>query len=279
METHGHTLVIGASGYLGRTVVSRLRRRGTEVSGTYCEHESPYASIQFDFLTDDLSKKLVESAVDTVIFAATVERGPDLEDGGQAFRAAVLRLLEACDQRRFVYVSSDAVFDGTDGQYDESDEPSPVTGYGRRLETFERIMSTKCPDYCIVRPSYLFGFSEGRLDRRLALACNRLQAGESIAYYDDYYKSPIEVNEAATVISTLAAREFTGIVHAGGPRTSAYEFYRDAMEALDQPAPKIERTQIPSDRDLPADTSLNSELLSSLTGIRPSSVETALDTG
>lgn len=279
METPGCTLVIGASGYLGQALVSRLRRRGTEVSGTYCEHESPSASIPYDFWTDDLSERLAGRKVDIVIFAASVERESEGEDSFRAFSAAVRRLLEACDGRRFVYVSSDAVFDGTDGHYDESDDPSPGTGYGRRLETFDRLVAEHVPDYCIVRPSYLFGFSRGRLDHRLTRACKRLEAGELVAYYDDYYKSPIEVNEAATVIGTLAATEFTGIVHAGGPRTSAYEFYRDAMDALDRPARTIERTQIPSDQDLPADTSLNSELLRSLTGIRPSSVETALDTG
>ena len=131
-------------------------------------------------------------------------------------------------------------------------------------------------DACIVRPGYVFGFSRGHLDCRLADTRERLQRGESVEFFDDMYMSPVAVSELAAAIANLAASDFEGVVHAGGPRTSLYQFQHDGMDALGFPTDEIHSTTIPDEMDVPPDLSVVSERLTGLTGVELSAVRPAL---
>lgn len=279
-------LVVGASGYLGRSVVAALREAGHRVVGTYCSNPAPTADVQFDVWTDDPAPLVEDPGVDAVVFAAAPEY-PDVDTGAAAagpdFADVAERLVAAWSDRRFVYMSSAGVFDGVDGRYAESDERSPIDAYGRRLVTMEDAVRERCDDFAILRTSYLYGFSAGRLDSRLAGTRDAVAAGESVAYFDDMFKSPVLVTEAADAIRVLVERggrepESTGAVHVPAPRMSVYEFHRDAMEALGRDASLVEREGMPddaalgSDEPLAADRSLTSDRFRSLVGFEPSSV-------
>lgn len=270
----GRTLVFGASGYLGRTVVSTLASRGIETVGAHCENPTEATSVEFDFWRDDPTSLVRDVEPDTVIFAANVEDADSV--AGTTLKTAAERLVAACTDSRFVYVSSDAVFDGTDGLYKESDTPTPTTDYGTRLVSFENLVTDICSDYCIVRPSYLFGFSEGELDGRLERTRSHLRRDEPVEYFDDMFKSPVEVGQAAESITRLAGRSYVGLVHVGGPRTSVYRFHCDAMSALNFCPDSIKPTSMPEDTELLKDTSLRGELAADLVGYRPASVRDAL---
>ncbi|MFC7139155.1 sugar nucleotide-binding protein [Halosimplex aquaticum] len=273
-------LVVGASGYLGRSVAERLHERGYRVVGTYCSSPAPTASVQFDFWTDDVGPLLEDHGVDTVVYAAANEYGGDVDTGESGvddpFDARAERFAADCAGRRVVYVSSAAVFDGTGRRYAESDPRSPPDQYGHRLATFEDAFDEHCADSVAVRSSYLFGFSRGRLDHRLARTREHLERDEPIAYFTDMYKSPILVTELAEAIATLAGGEATGVLHAPAPRISVYEFHCEAMRALGYDPGPIERDAIPPEMDVAPDTSLSSDRFESLVGFEPSAVAPAL---
>jgi dTDP-4-dehydrorhamnose reductase len=271
------TLVVGGSGFVGGEIVAALRRTGERVVATHHSQAVSYASVAFDFLTDDLAVLLDEHDIGTVVFAATVEHGYD--EPIEAFERAVSRVLDTCRDRRFVYVSSDSVFEGIDGPYAEDEPRRPTTEYGECLVAFEDTVRRIHEDYCIIRPGYVFGFARGNLDPRLAATRERLRAGERVEYFDDMYKSPIAVSELATAIRTLAASDHVGVVHAGGPRTSVYCFHYDGMQGLEISPDTIVPTSIPDDMDVPSDLSITSERLADLTGIDPMPVREAIDTG
>ncbi|WP_415381359.1 SDR family oxidoreductase [Halosimplex sp. TS25] len=273
-------LVVGASGYLGRSVAERLHEDGYRVVGTYCSSPAPMASVQFDFWTDDVSPILEAHDVDAVVYAAANEYGGDADTGeadvDDPFDERAERFAADCAGRRVVYVSSAAVFDGTDRRYAESDPRSPRDQYGRRLATFEDAFDEHCDDVVALRSSYLFGFSRGRLDHRLARTREHLERGEPIAYFTDMYKSPVLVTELAETIRTLVGEEATGVLHAPAPRVSVYEFHCEAMRALGHDPAPIERDEIPPEMDVAPDTSLSSERFESLVGFEPSAVAPAL---
>ncbi|MFB6139155.1 MAG: sugar nucleotide-binding protein [Halosimplex sp.] len=279
-------LVVGASGYLGRSVVWRLRevadRPDRRVLGTYCSKPGPTAEAQFDFWTDDPGDLVDEHDADTVVFAAAVEYGGDADTGesdvGATFEERAERFAAGCadGDARVVYVSSAAVFDGRGSRYTESAARSPVDGYGRRLVTFEDALRERCDDLAILRTSYLFGFSTGDLDQRLERTRERLDRGESVAYFTDMYKSPVLVTEATEAVAALVDGDATGVVHVPTPRVSVYEFHCEAMRALGRDPDLVERDQIPSDMDVAPDTSLSSERFDDLVGFEPSGVREGL---
>lgn len=273
------TLVVGASGFLGSEVTRRLRDADTDVVGTVHEGEvrvSGAQTVGYDFWNDDLGTILDAEEIERVVFAATVERGNGRDRA--LFERALDRFVDACRGRRVVYVSTDAVFDGEDGPYDERGDPSPAGEYGRRSRAFERALLDGRSECCIVRPSYLYGFSDGGLDPRLAETRERIRDGETVAYFADAYKSPIEVGDAAGIVADLVHGDTTGVVHARAPRTSIYEFHRTAMEALDEPSERVVPEPVPPGIDYPRETSLESVRLESVVETVPSSIAEALET-
>ncbi len=267
------TLVVGASGFLGRSVVDRLEDLGGETRGTYHGDPREGARIAFDFFEDDPADLPLDGA-ETVVFAAHVER---TDHSRERFEAAVERFVAACRRAgvRLCYVSSAGVFDGDEGRYVESDDPTPTSRYGRRLRAFER-RAARLPEWCVLRPGYLYGYSRGELDDRLSGTVRRLREGERVRYYGDAYRSPIEVGEAASAVARLARGDVRGVVHAPAPRTSVAAFHRAAASAMGLPYHLVEAEPMPADPSLHRDTSLDSERFERLVGFRPRSVAHAM---
>ena len=262
-------LVVGASGFLGRAVTAELRRQNVTVYGTYCQQA--LADIPFDFWRDDVTPILEQTGADTVIFTAAVETdAPTLE-----LKARAAHFFRACASRRVVYLSSDAIFDGAKGNYRESDSPSPTILYGKNLMELESLVQGSCKNTCIIRPSYLYGFS-AELDPRLLEVQQRLLAGKDVYYAQDFFKSPVEITLAAEAVAKLALSSTTGAVHISGARTSVYNFYQGAMTVLGVPVETLHAEYLPADAAIPKDTSLDATLMTQLTGVPVASVLEAL---
>lgn len=270
MDSSVDTCIIGASGYVGSCIAARLAVDGGSVVGTY--HSSPVESarVEFDFWSDELD---VHDDVDGVIFAATIERD---QRPGDEFENKVDALTKACSRTRFIYLSTDAVFGGETGRYSEDAPKSPANQYGRRTVRFDESIMRNCSDYCIVRPSYVYGFSGGVLDDRLARTFRLLRTGQQPTYYEDMFKSPIEVNQLAETIHHVYASSFCGTLHVGGPRMSVDEFHRRAAATFGVAPEEIHSTEMPSDSADPVDTSLDSRRLEVEFGLRPRGIRESL---
>lgn len=267
------TLLVGASGFLGRAFTNLTAR---PCFGTHHRNERPGASIQYDFWTDDPVTLIDRYCPDVVVFAAAVEYH-DHHIPREAFAATAERFVTACQNCRLIYISSDAVFDGTQGSYPATAQPTPVSEYVHRLVVFEELVRSVCVDFCIVRPSYLFGFARGELDHRLVRTRTQLRAGNTVERFTDMYKSPVAVSEAARTIEELLTRSVTGVVHCGGPRTSVYELHRAAMAALGVSTDQLVPTRIPEELDVQRDCSLDTSRLTRVTTVKPTPVKTAIE--
>mgnify|MGYP002781024338 CR=1 FL=1 len=248
-------LLIGSSGFLGRTLYQELSKH-FEVVPTHTTNKVFETSEPYDFLSNDISMLLKKYSPKIVVVAAAVEK-----DSEENFEARVQTFVQACQSRYVVYVSSDAIFDGKKGNYSETDLPSPVTPYGKNLDFFEQQIQSHSTNHLIIRPSYLYGFSLGTLDSRLAKTLALLGAGETMSYFDDMYKSPLEVGQAARIITKLVETEQTGIIHVAGERKSVYRFQLEAMQALRVNVERLKPVQMPKNSELPRDTSLNISLM------------------
>ncbi|MEM7537493.1 MAG: sugar nucleotide-binding protein [Chloroflexota bacterium] len=267
------TLIIGSSGYLGQQVTRHLMQREPKVIATH--HTTPKftESESYNFYKDTALP--LDSSTTVVIFAAAVE----MNQPADRLEAAIRRLLEQISTCRFVYISSDAVFSGRKGEYTENDSPDPINAYGHNLVLCERLVQEMVADSCIVRPSYIYGFVDGELDARLARTRDRLLQGETCTLYDDYYKSPLSVQEVAGAVVHLAQSTIQGPIHVAGPRMSAYTFQRRAMDALGVDSTKLFHEPMPDDPTLMRDTSLDSAKWWSICQSEPLSIEYGLKQG
>lgn len=263
--------MIGSSGFLGRVITERLQAV-EHVVPTHFQNPIFADSFRLDLLTDDLEPVFETFSIETVIHCAGIEQ--QAETG--AVERAMRRLLAHCSSKRFVYLSSDAIFAGDRGLYQEDETPEPLTHYGRNLLHCETLVRDHCPDHLILRPSYIYGVSRGELDHRLTRTLNAVRANETVSLFEDMYKSPLGVQQVAEAVAALSRDTVTGTLHVAGPRLSVLEFHREAMRALGYDPLTLVGVAMPIASELQRDTSLDTSKWQRLSGMHVLSVAQTL---
>ncbi|WP_215451423.1 sugar nucleotide-binding protein [Streptomyces sp. ATCC 21386] len=214
-------LIIGGSGFLGSELARRAVAAGHETSATYAtrppgtrRNVPPDVSWHALDLRDParLTEVLTRVAPSVVVDASS--GGPDWEvtaEGGVRVAAAVAG--RGC---RLVHVSSDAVFSGDAGHYDETCLPDPVTPYGAAKAAAETGVRLLAPDAVVVRTSLIIG--DGR-----SLSVHERHVHDLVAgardgvLFTDVVRCPVQVADLAAALLELAASEVVGVRHVAGP--------------------------------------------------------------
>lgn len=259
---------------MGGEILTQLTNAGADVLVTHNQNPKYPNSVKFDFFSDDISEVFRNRKIDVVFLSAKIEFVEDRE----LLEKAMRRFIDGCEGKRLVYFSSDGIFDGEQGMRGEKDIPTPVTNYGKNLELCENFIKKLAKNYCIIRPSYIYGFSGTRLDSRLWHVSEALKKGEKLERFSDMYKSPLSVKEVAQASIRLGLSDYQGIVHVAGKRMSVYEFHKVALDALGVSTDNLIATKMPDKRpvDCLADTSLDYFLMKKLTGVVPVSIKECL---
>ncbi|MEM9016453.1 MAG: sugar nucleotide-binding protein [Verrucomicrobiota bacterium] len=263
MKDHS-TLIIGASGFLGRCLHERLISSGRNVSGTF-NRNSPGQETgwwQYRFPKDEISPTLSEVNPFTIVMSARLaDPSATGIDATKEFETEFTRVIRAVQSSsrvgRFIYLSSDAVFSGNEPLRNESAPTCPDSEYGRRHVIAERIVLDLVPDSLIVRPSFLYGISGGRIDKRTQKLANAHTDGSVVRAHANVFKSPLEVGEAASLIEAWIDSDLIGIAHLSSPRISVHEFFCSRLKSLGEFGnhDMVQRTLA----EVPSDTSLSTE--------------------
>jgi len=123
----------------------------------------------------------------------------------------------------FLYISTDYVFDGSSGPYEETDTPNPINIYGKTKLLGEKILQKSSENWTIIRTNVLFDFqSEASF---LSWIINSLKEEKDIKVVDDQFNNPIWVNDFSYVIDLVIANDIKGLFHIGSNKIySRYEF-------------------------------------------------------
>lgn len=114
---------------------------------------------------------------------------------------------------RFVYLSTNAVFDGTKAApYDEGDIPSPVNEYGKSKRAGEKYVERHAKEGLIVRTGWVFGGGRDGDKRFVGKIIGQLTAPE-IKAVDDNCGTPTYGKDLMQKIKELIRENRTGIVH------------------------------------------------------------------
>lgn len=258
--------IIG-TGFLGQQIYNDIKDHCDEVIMTHNRNQKYPNSQKFDFFQDDISAILGNEKIDIIFLPAKIE----FNENEDLLKEAMGKFLDAAKDSRIVYVSSDGIFDGQHGSYKENDVTEPMTLYGKNLKICEELIKKKTKNYCILRPSYLYGYVDGKLDSRFEKIKQELVENKKIVRFTDMYKSPLNYEQAAQAIVELALSDYVGTVHISGKRMSVYEFTRQGMEALDLSTENLVGETMPKEKpiDFLSDTSLDNTLMRKLTSIEP----------
>ena len=159
----------------------------------------------------------------------------------------------------FIFFSTDLVFDGRAGNYDESAAVNPLSAYAKTKVEAERIVLAN-PKHTVVRTSLNFGKSptgDRAFNEQMRSAVER---GELLQLFVDEFRCPIPAEVTARAIWELAALNQPGLYHlAGSERLSRWEIGQLLATHWTPLKAKMERASIQGFRGLPRspDTSLN----------------------
>jgi dTDP-4-dehydrorhamnose reductase len=224
-------LVTGANGLLGQALVDRLADASDlDVVATARDDAPRFPPSTCDYRPMDVTAPDAVEAVfadvdpDVVINCAAVSDVAACEaDRNRAWAVnarAVKRLAKHCAARRarLVQVSTDFVFNGKRGPYDERARPDPVNYYGRtKLAGENALREVDLSDWAIVRTVLLYGVGRD-LSRTNVVEwmIDRLAAGETIHVVTDQWRTPTYAPDLADGIARVVERDKTGIYHLSG---------------------------------------------------------------
>jgi dTDP-4-dehydrorhamnose reductase len=271
-------LVTGATGQLGsylleslilqsRHIVSgwsrgtAVRRHGVEVRPVALTEQPRLRSALDSENPDVIVHTAAMSSADSV-FKNPVE--------GRAVNVEATNALAAwCrdHDRRLLFTSTDLVFDGTKGWYQEDDQPTPILEYGRTKAAAEQEV-LQVPRGLVARISLLYGPSRAGRDSFFDTAVASLRAGKPQAFFEDEFRTPLDYATAARALIRLVDNDAQGIVHvAGRERVSRYELLLRVARVLGLEVGLIRsnrKAELTHSEPRPTDVSLDTSRLDAL---------------
>lgn len=223
-------LITGANGFLGYYLVEQLLTKKFSVTATGkgdCRlpftHDKNFHWLSMDF-TDPFSIHDVFENIkpDVVIHAGAMSKPDDCETNQMLaylvnVEGTVQLLINSADLKSFfVFLSTDFVFDGERGMYDEDDKPNPVNYYGRtKLEAEEAVKEYEF-NWAIARTVLVYGKNHSGHSNILKIVKEKLEKGEEYSVVDDQLRTPTYVEDLARGIVFIIERKATGIFHLSG---------------------------------------------------------------
>jgi dTDP-4-dehydrorhamnose reductase len=221
-------LVTGAGGMLGRDVVLAAGNAGHDVVG--------FGHRELDIVdSDGLAAKFELERPDVVINCAAwtdVDGAEEAELAAMAVNgsgAGQVAAAAAAVGASVLYVSSDYVFDGAKGApYVETDQPAPLSAYGRTKLAGEEATAAANKRHFVVRSSWLFGIGGSNfVETMLRLAATQ---NEVLVVRDQVGSPTYTWHLAYGLVRLIEGVEF-GIHHmAAAGSCSWYDFAREIFD-------------------------------------------------
>lgn len=255
---HLKAWVTGAGGLIGHHIVSEASRLAPTWTVV------PVHRSHLDLTDSQAVKAALQADKPDVIFhCAAQARSPYCEahpeEARQVNVEATRYLVENAGKARILFLSTDAVFDGLVGHYDETAAVNPLNVYARTKVDAEKIVQSS-ERHCIVRTSLNAGHSPtGNRSFTEQLAEAR-KAGRTLRLFTDEFRNPIHARFTARAAWDLMLQEAEGLFHvAGADRLSRWQI--GELLARHRPAitPPIEPESLKAYQGPPRapDTTLN----------------------
>jgi dTDP-4-dehydrorhamnose reductase len=237
-------LIVGGSGFVG----SQLARMLSAKHSVVCTHRqafTPLAGIEYVAFNgihdkDRCSTLVRQTEPDVVVFAAgsndpaRAEKDPNQTQTVHLTGANQLLIAAEYAKAKYIYLSSDWVFSGADGNFAESDTAIPPNSLGKTKLGAENYIRSRSLNHIIIRCAPLLG--RGTLDHPSWLDRIRESAAfqRPIALSDRSIHNPVHIRELATLIDRVLEGDVRNkTLHLGGlTRISEYQLAMGIYESF-----------------------------------------------
>lgn len=230
--------IVGASGFVGRIMFEYLSRE-YETHGSF--YSNPVKRLIHLDMTDLKAVKDILTSLkpDVIIHPAA---NPNVEyceehpkETWQVNVEGSRNIIETAREIgvKFVYFSSDYVFDGTNGPYSEDDVPNPINEYGLQKLAVEKLIKNYLEKYLIIRITVVYGWESRDKNFVMGLIKN-LKNGDFMKVPYDQIGSPTYANNMIQAVKELIEADKTGIYHVAGTDVmDRYTFAKNVAEIFE----------------------------------------------
>lgn len=235
-------LITGSNGLLGQKLIyALLKRKEVEIIATSLGENRTHEKQGYLYESLDITQKnrvrelMLKHTPDVVINTAamtnvdacefekekcwdlnvnSVKHFIDLIEYSKISAEPSSRSLRNC---HFIHLSTDFVFDGLKGPYNESDEPNPLSFYAKSKYESERLLQQSKINWAIIRTIIIYGVVDNMSRSNVVLwAKDSLEKNKQINVVDDQYRSPTLAEDLAEGCISAALKNATGIYHISG---------------------------------------------------------------
>ena len=239
-------LLTGGNGQLGTELRHLLDEKGLNYVSTDAQ--------EMDITDEQATLAFIQELKPTVIYHCAAYTAVDkAEDEGKELDEKinvngtenVAKAAKAVGAK-FVYISTDYVFDGTkkEGVYKETDKPNPQNEYGRTKLLGEQAVNDLLDEYFIIRTSWVFG----KYGHNFVYTMKRLaQTHPRLTVVDDQYGRPTWTRTLAEfMVYIIENNADYGIYHLSNDNScSWYEFAKEILKETDVEVAPVTSAEYP----------------------------------
>lgn len=223
-------LVTGSNGLLGQKLVYKLKDRAdVELVATARGENRLLDQAGYQFLSMDIcNRQNVDEVIDQVepdhiIHTAAMTQVDDCELDHEACDKAnvdaVQYIVDAAERNNshLVHISTDFIFNGEEGPYDEEGVADPLSYYGNAKWKGEQIVQNSKLRWAILRTVLVYGIVDNMSRSNIVLwAKGALEKGNPINVVDDQFRSPTLAEDLADGCILAVDKDAEGIYNISG---------------------------------------------------------------
>jgi dTDP-4-dehydrorhamnose reductase len=222
-------LVTGSNGLLGQKLSALLLKDETVYPILTARGEPALPVYRGEFRSLDITRKsevdkvLRECKPDVVINTAAMTLVDQCETQQEACWTAnvtsVENLIASCKEidAHLIHVSTDFIFDGSNGPLDEQAQPNPVNFYGKSKAAAEKLLIDSQVSWCILRTVLVYGITHDMARTNIVLwVKENLEQGKTIRVVNDQWRTPTLAEDLAQGCYLAALQKAQGIFNISG---------------------------------------------------------------
>ena len=229
-------IILFGYGFLGKNIYFELEKKGLVVIKTKLEEMKDV--IQLDISDHKKISDLIDKEKPDIVINCAgrndidfLEKNPEQAIAINSIGPEIIaKKCEECNSR-LVHISTDSIFDGQKGMYDENDVPNPKNIYAKTKLEGEKKVTKECSNSVIVRTNF-YGIDNSR-KYLFNNMLEKLKQKQDIIGFDDVHFTPLSVENLSQQITDVTFSNYKGIIHLGSDKKiSKYEFCKSMAQKL-----------------------------------------------
>ncbi|MEJ7560649.1 MAG: SDR family oxidoreductase [Pedobacter sp.] len=223
-------LVTGSNGLLGQKITERVIQTkqfnliATSKGANRYPIKEGYIYAEMDILDPQQILQVVHKfKPDAIIHTAamtnvdTSHTQQELAHQLNVVAVATLTEIAAAEGIQFIHLSTDFIFDGAAGPYDEEAEPNPLSHYGRTKLEGEEIVKESSAQWVIIRTILVYGIVSDMSRSNIVLwAKGALESKKPINVVNDQWRMPTLAEDLADGCLLAVEKNAQGVFNISG---------------------------------------------------------------